>query len=172
MLGVGVLVVVAVVVVLVVLLGGSNSKHSSTIASTPTGTSSAGTSTGTSTTKPQVVAQVNLNPPSGTTSSAKGVGLVVKLGSAYGMIIEAQHVAPNSHNFYAVWLYNSPTDSLRLGFVSPAVGKSGKLQVETPLPANAGHYKQLLMSVETQSAPKTPGTLVLEGQLTGVPATG
>jgi hypothetical protein len=125
MLGVGVLVVVAVVVVLLLVLGGSSSKHSATNASTSTRASSAATSTGTSTSKAQVVTQVNLNPPSGTSSAAKGVGLVVKDGSAYGMIIEAQHVAPNNHNAYAAWLYNSPTDSLRLGFVNPAVGKSG-----------------------------------------------
>jgi hypothetical protein len=194
MLGGGALVVIAVVVVLVLVLGGgSKAKHTPTVASNPTTTSSAGASTsatsttgasttatsatgtsktGTSTAKAQAVAQINLNPPSGSSSSAKGVGIVVKDGSAYGMIIEAQKVAPNSHNAYAAWLYNSPTDSLRLGFVNPAVGKSGALQVGTALPANAGHYKELLLTLETSSAPKTPGTVILEGPLTGVPNSG
>lgn len=179
MLGAGVLVVVAVVVVLLTVIGGGSSKkqpttaasNPSTTAHTTTGGSTTGT-TGTTGTKSQaqIVAQVNLNPPSGTGSS-KGVGLVVKDGSAYGLIIEAQNVAPNSHNAYAVWLYNSSTDTLRLGFVNPAVGKTGKLQVGTGLPTNAGHYKELLLTLETQSNPKTPGQVVLEGAFKGVPAT-
>ncbi len=202
MLGVGVLVVVAVVVILIATLGGSSGhKDSATVGSTPagtapggassTGTSAAGgsgttatgttstgtstgatgTSTGTSTGNAQIIAQINLNPPSGS-GSAKGVGLIVKDGSAYGIILEAQGVAPNSHNAYAAWLYNSPTDSVRLGFVNPAVGKTGKLEVGSALPANAGHYKELLLTLETQSAPKAPGTIVLQGALKGVPASG
>jgi hypothetical protein len=182
-LGVGAIVVVAVVVVLVSLLsGGSSPKHSSsTVASTPAGTSSTATTgttgttgtatTGTSTSQAQVVGQVNLNPPSGS-GAAKGVGLVVKDGSAYGIVIEAQGVAPNNHNAYAAWLYNSSTDTVRLGFVNPAVGKTGKLQVGSGLPTNAGHYKELLLTLETASNPKTPGTIVLEGPFKGVPATG
>ncbi len=177
MLGVGVLVVVAVVVVLLAVLGGGSSKKQPTTAasnsSTPAHTTTAGATTGTTGTKSQakIVAQVNLNPPSGSGSS-KGVGLVVKDGSAYGLIIEAQNVAPNSHNAYAVWLYNSSADTLRLGFVNPAVGKTGKLQVGTGLPTNAGHYKELLLTLETASNPKTPGQVVLEGPFKGVPATG
>jgi hypothetical protein len=180
MLGIGVLVVVAVVVVLLSVLGGGSSKHTSTAtaagaagagtSSTAAGTTSGTTSTSTSGTgstsgaapKAQVVGQTNLNPPSGT-SQAKGVGFVVKEGSAYGIVIEAAKVAPNSHNAYAAWLYNSGTDAYRLGFVSPPVGKNGQLQVGSPLPTNAGHFKKLLLTVETQSNPKSPGTIVLEG---------
>jgi hypothetical protein len=180
LLGVGVLVVVAVVVVLLAVTGGGSSKkqpttaasNPSTTAHTTPGGSTTGT-TGTTGTKSQaqIVAQVNLNPPSATGPS-KGVGLVVKDGSAYGLIIEAQNVAPNSHNAYAVWLSNSSTDTLRLGFVNPAVGKTGKLQVGTGLPTNAGHYKELLLTLETETNPKTPGQVVLEGAFKGVPATG
>ena len=195
MLGLGAIVVVAIVVVLVALLSSGSSNKSPTVAAgslshtgtatgtatgtstgTTTGTStgattgtSTGTTTGTSSSKAQIVGQINLNPPSGS-GSAKGVALVVKDGSAYGLIIEAQNVTPNNHNAYAAWLSNSATDSLRLGFVNPAVGKTGKLQVGTALPTNAGHYKELLLTVETQSAPKTPGTVVLEGQFKGVPS--
>jgi hypothetical protein len=52
------------------------------------------------------------------------------------------------------------------------VGKTGKLEVASPLPANAGHYKQLLLTLETQTKPKSPGTVVLQGPFSGVPATG
>jgi len=185
MLGVGVLVVIAVVVVLISVLGGGSSKHSSataaassTSATTPstaastsgTGTSTSGTGTST-TPKAQVVGQSNLNPPGGT-GQAKGVAFVVKEGSAYGVVIEAAHVAPNSHNAYAAWLYNSPTDAYRLGFVSPAVGKTGQLQVGSPLPTNASQYKQLLLTLETQSNPKSPGSIVLQGTFTLASTTG
>jgi hypothetical protein len=188
MLGVGALVVVAVVVVLLAVLGGGSSKkHPTTAASsTPARTSTAGSATsstaasttgttagsttGTTTGKATIVSQVNLNPPSGT-GATKGIALVVKDGKAYGLIIEAQNVAPNNHNAYAAWLYNSPTDSVRLGFVNPAVGKTGKLQVGSGLPTNAGSYKKLLLTLETSSNPKTPGQIILEGAFTGVPAT-
>jgi Sigma-70, region 4 len=174
MLGVGALVVVAVVVVLVALLNGGKSSHQhpTTAASATAHTTTAGATTGTTGTtgQAQIVSQINLNPPAGG-SSTKGIGLVVKDGKAYGIIIEAQNVAANNHNAYAAWLYNSPTDSLRLGFVNPAVGKTGKLQVGSGLPANAGHYKTLLLTLETQSNPKTPGQIVLEGAFKGVPAT-
>lgn len=167
MLGVGALIVVAIVVVLIAVLGGGSSgKHTSSTpaasgATGTTGTTSPST-TGTTAAKAQVVAQTNLNPPSGG-GQAKGVGVVVKEGSAYGIVIEAAHVAPNSHNAYAAWLYNSPSDAYRLGFVNPPVGKSGTLQVGSTLPATAARYKQLLLTLETQSAPKSPGKIVLEG---------
>ncbi len=173
---IGAVVVVAVVVVLLVVVSsGSSNKHSSSAAagsaSTATTSTSGTTSTSTTTPKAQVVAQSNLNPPSGS-GAAKGVGIVVKEGNAYGIVIEAAHVAPNNKNAYAAWLYNSAGDAYRLGFVSPPVGKNGTLQVGSTLPSNAGHYKQLLLTLETQSNPKSPGTIVLQGPFTGVPASG
>jgi hypothetical protein len=179
MLGLGALVVVAIVVVLIAVLGGGSSKSASTpaassppptSASSTTATSGTGTAS-TTTPKAQVVGQSNLNPPGGK-GQAKGVAFVVKEGTAYGIVIEAAHVAPNSHNAYAAWLYNSASDAVRLGFVSPAVGKSGQLQVGSPLPNNASHYKQLLLTLETQSNPKSPGTTVLQGPFSLTSTTG
>jgi len=175
LLGVGALVVVGVVIILIAVLGdSSSSKHSNTAAASGTTSAGATSTSSTSTTgsQAQVVAQTNLNPPSGSGSAAKGVAFVVKEGSAYWVVIEATHVPPNNHNAYAAWLYNSPTDAYRIGFVSPLVGKSGQLQVGSPLTTNAGRFKQLLLTVETQSNPRSPGTIVLEGPFKGVPATG
>jgi hypothetical protein len=171
---IGAFVVVAVVVVLLILLSSGSGKHSTgnTAASAPTGTTATSGTTSTTTPKAQVVAQSNLNPPSGTGGAAKGVGIVVKEGNAYGIVIEAAHVAPNNKNAYAAWLYNSPSDAYRLGFVTPPVGKNGTLQVGSTLPAKAGRFKQLLLTLETQSNPKSPGTIVLQGPFTGVPSTG
>jgi hypothetical protein len=174
----GAILAVAVVVVLVVVLSSGGSKHptgaeaAATSATTPPSTSRspAGTGTGTGTTgtnAAKIVSQVNLNPPGGT-GAAKGVAFIVQAGSAFGVIIQAQGLAPNSHNAYAVWLSNTPTDSTRVGFVNQAVGKTGRLETGGQLPANASHYKDLLLTLETQNTPKTPGPTILQGALTGV----
>ena len=63
---------------------------------------------------------------------------------------------------------DSPTDSRILGFVNPGVGSSGRLQTAGGLPTNASHFQKLLVTLETQSNPKAPGTIILEGTLTGV----
>jgi hypothetical protein len=167
----GAIVVVVVVVVLIAILSnGSSSKHTSSASAAASGTSTqssttaatgAGTST-TSTNAAKVVGQINLNPPSGT-GAAKGIAVIVQASNAFGVIIQASGLAPNSHNAYAVWLSNTPTDSTRVGFVNQAVGKNGKLETGGPLPANAARFKELLLTLETQNNPKTPGPVVLQG---------
>ncbi len=171
---IGTIVVIVVVVVLLVVLSSGSSKHTSSTTAAQSGTTSSaqatttGATTGTtSTTSAKIVAQINLDPPSGT-GNAKGASFVVKAGTAFGIIVEAQGLAPNSHNAYAVWLSNSPTDSVRIGFVNTPVGKNGKLQTEGRLPSNAAHYKNLLLTLETSASPKTPGQVVLQGTLKGL----
>lgn len=173
MLAVGTLIVIGIVVVLAATTGSSKhhtptSAASSTRAATSASNPSSAGASATTTSGAQLTAQINLNPPSGT-GSAKGIAFVVKEGAAYGIIIQAQHVAPNSHNAYAAWLSNSPTHSVRLGFVSPGIGKTGQLQTGGPLPTTAGRYKELLLTLETTADPTTPGTIVLEGPFKGVP---
>ena len=98
-----VVVIVVVVVLIVALSGGKSNKPSSTgtaaagtttstsSTTTPAGTGTTGTTTtgttGTSTVKPKVIAQVNMNPPSG--GAAKGAALIVQEGTAVGVIIAA-----------------------------------------------------------------------------------
>jgi Sigma-70, region 4 len=164
---------IVVAVVLVLVLSGGGSKKPATSASagaarTPTSGSTASTPA-TSGTNPQVVAQINLNPPSG--GAAKGIAEVLREQGKTGIAIVAQGLSPNTKkppNAYAVWLYNSPTDSRILGFVNPGVGSNGRLQTAGGLPTNASHFQKLLVTLETQSNPKAPGTIVLEGPLTGV----
>jgi len=36
------------------------------------------------------------------------------------------------------------------------------------LPSNAKHYKQLIVTLETTGQPKAPGTIVLQGAMTGL----
>ncbi len=178
LLGVVAIIVVAVAVVLILNSGSSSSNSNSTsagvtsasttaaVSSAPaTGTTSTST---TSTPSAQIIAQFNLAPPL-TSSKAKGAAFVVRRGTATAIVIQGQSVPANTtHDAYAVWLYNSPTDSHILGFVSPGVGSSGRLSTAGELPTNAAHFKQLLVTLETQKAPKQPGKIVLQGELTGV----
>jgi hypothetical protein len=174
LLGAGALLVVIVVVLIVVLSSGGSSSSSSsttTAASAPPATSASPTATtsttatattGTATAKP--IAQVNLTSPTG--GKAKGVAIIVQQGTTTGLVVRATGVPANTrHDAYAVWLYNSPSDNKILGFVNPGVGTTQVLQTAGPLPTNASHFKQLLVSVETVPKPKAPGTIVLQGAL-------
>ncbi|HUE28540.1 MAG TPA: hypothetical protein VMP89_17325, partial [Solirubrobacteraceae bacterium] len=168
LLGAGAVVVVAVVLVLV-LTGGSSSSPKHHVTAAASGTTAAQGATGT-TGSTQVVAQINLKPPTGGTKPL-GLAEVLKVQGKTGIAIVAQGLAANSKrppNAYAVWLYNSPGDSHILGFVNPAVGSNGQLRTAGALPTNAHHYQKLLVTLETVSTPKTPGQIVLEGTLTGV----
>ncbi len=172
-LAVGALVVIGVVVVILVTSGGSSksSSSNSTAASVSSSTTSAnGSSTTSASTTPQVVAQINLKPPSGG-GSAAGIAEVLQEGGKKGIAIVAQHMAPNTRkppNAYAVWLYNSAGDAQLLGFVNPGVGKNGRLSTAGGLPANASHFHTLIVTLETKASPKSPGTIVLSGPISGL----
>jgi hypothetical protein len=163
-----VIIVVAVVLSVVLSSGGSSKKTGTTAARTgTTGTTTTPTGTGTGTGSSRILAQINLNPPSG--GKAKGIAEVVSQSGKDGLAIVATGLAPNtSHNAYAVWLYNSPSDSHLLGFVTPAVGSNGRLQTEGSLPGNASHFHKLLVTLETKAKPSSPGPIVLQGGLSGV----
>jgi hypothetical protein len=165
--GAGAAAIIAVVLALV-LSGGGSPRHHSGSTSRPT-IPTKPTTTATTSTGAQVVAQINLNPPSG--GKAKGIAEVLREQGKVGIAIVADGLVPNKRNppnAYAVWLSNSPTDSLILGFVNPGVGTNGRLQTAGGLPANASHYHKLLVTLETKSKPKTPGPVVLEGTLMGL----
>jgi hypothetical protein len=157
------LLAIAVVAVVVVLIATSGSNKSKQAASPSTTTAPASSST-----QAQVLGQINLTPPSGSSRTA-GIAEVIRQGSTIGIAIVAQNVPPNTkHDAYAVWLYNSPSDARILGFVNPGVGSNGRLSTTGPLPTDAGRFKQLIISREMQSKPKQPGAIILQGQLTGI----
>lgn len=171
----GAAIVVAVVLVLV-LTGGNGPKRVANAArprastSSTLSTPSTSGATPTTSTSAKVVAQINLKPPSGG-STPIGIAEVLQVQGRTGIAIAAQGVAANSKrpaNAYAVWLYNSPADSQRLGFVDPAVGSNGQLRTAGALPSNASHFQKLLVTLETTSNPRTPGHIVLEGTLSGL----
>jgi hypothetical protein len=178
-------IVIVAVVVILATSGGGKSHRPTTAATTPpttttpaattgttgtTGTTTTGTGTGTGTTSTptQVIGQINLNSPTAG-SKTTGIAEVLKQGATNGIAIVAQNVPANTKSdAYAVWLYNAPTDSHLLGFVNPGVTSNGRLSTAGPLPTNASHYKQLIVTRETQASPKSPGTIILQGTLSGV----
>ena len=181
LLSLGALVVAGVVVAIILLTANKSSTTSTTTAAaqpaatstattatTPTSTSTTPNSSTTSTNGAHLVAQINLTSPS-KSSKAVGVALVLKQGGKAGIAIRAQNLPANGkHDAYAVWLYKTASDSHILGFVNPSVGNNGVLQAESALPSNARHYGQLLITKETQQTPKSPGPIILQGQLKGL----
>ena len=173
---IAVAVIIAAVVLFFVLRSNGNSpKHqAATTPTTATSSSAASASSTTSSsssgTQARVVAQINLTPPH-PGSKAAGIAEVLNEGASQGVAIVAQNVPPNSTkppNAYAVWLYNSPKDAQILGFVNPGVGTNGRLSTAGALPSDAKRYKELIVTVETQAKPKAPGTIILQGALTGL----
>jgi hypothetical protein len=183
------LILVGVVAVAAVLFFVLRGKHSSDhTASTPATTTASPAASATSTTSgsftasatssttpatsARVVTQINLTPPaSDKNSRSAGIAEVLNEGSSDGVAIVAQNVPPNTikpPNAYAVWLYNSSKDAKILGFVNPGVGKTGRLSTAGPLPSNASHYKQLIVTVETTGSPKVPGPIILQGAITKI----
>jgi hypothetical protein len=165
--------IVVLAVVLSLVFSGGNSKptgHAATTGTTlPNGTTTPTTPTGPTgaTGSSKILAQINLNSPSG--GKAKGIAEVLRESGKDGLAIVATGLNPNtSHNAYAVWLYNSPQDSHLLGFVSPGVGSNGRLQTAGALPPNASHFHKLLVTLETKATPSSPGPIVLQGTLSGV----
>lgn len=163
------LIAAVVVIVIIATSSGSTPKKTggTTPGNTPTTTASTPTttSTGTSTT-PHVIAQIILKPPSGSGKQA-GAAEIVTEGSVTGVVVAADHLAPNTaHNAYAVWLSNpGGGPSHLLGYVSPGVTKKGILKTSGPLPANVTSYKEILITLETTTNTKTPGQTILQGAL-------
>jgi hypothetical protein len=148
---------------------GTSAAGATGTASTPaagaTGTASTPATGASGTAQPS--AQINLTPTQAG-SKAEGIADVLKEGSQRELAIVAQDLPPNTAtNSYEVWLYNSPSDAKSIGF-GPVVGANGKLAAAGQLPANASHFKQLIVTLETTKSPKTPGPIVMQGQVTGL----
>jgi hypothetical protein len=147
-----IVVAVVVAVILITTSDGGSSKSSTSKGTT----SSASTKTG-----PTVSAQLPLHSPSAG-SNTSGVVAVLSEKGKHAFYIEAQNL-PATHGFYyAIWLYNSPTSALALS-KSPGVGSTHKLAGGSTLPTNAGEYREMLLTRETNSHPTRPGPVVLRG---------
>jgi len=169
---IGVAAVAAIVVAIVLATSGGSSKSPTTAsdAARPPASASSSTTTSSSSSAAHVVAQINLA-AARAGSKAAGIAEVLKEGANNGIAIVADHITPNTTkppNAYAVWLYNSTSDAQLLGFVNPGVGKNGRLSTAGGLPSNAARFHQVVITLETKADPKTPGTIVLHGALSGL----
>jgi hypothetical protein len=171
------LVAAIIVVVVIVLVTHHGSHHASptaattatstTPASSTTTTGAGSTSTTATTPAAKPLAQINLTPAQAG-SKAVGIAEVLQEGTQRELAIVAQGLEPNTaHNAYEVWLYNSPSDARSLGF-GPVVRANGKLAAATTLPADAAHFKQLIVTSETTKRPTRPGPVVMRGQVAGL----
>jgi hypothetical protein len=115
--------------------------------------------------KQRIFGQFNLVTPDG---HAQPTGVAQVLTNRQGVAIKivARGVQANRKtDSYAAWLYNSPTDTRLLGFVNPGVGSDGKLSTAGVLPADAGCFQRLILSLETGPRPNRPHRITLTGQL-------
>jgi hypothetical protein len=113
--------------------------------------------------KAHVVYQLDLYSPVGD-KTRTGLAEVIKDGKSLTLVIVAAGIPANTAaNAYAVWLYNSPASEQLLGFDDTRVGTTHRLQIETPVTAADKVYKNLLITIETQTSPKVPGDVILQG---------
>lgn len=160
-----VVIVIALIVGRVITSGGSSktppvpaSTHITQ--STPTVSS---TNTATTDGSTPMLAQLNLNSPSGAENTV-GIAQVVRTRKGVGVVIDAEGLPANTtHNAYGVWLYSSPTSHYFVGFVPTLVSKSGRMATGGQLPAGATRFNRILVTLETQSKPTNPGKVVLSG---------
>jgi hypothetical protein len=154
----GAIALVVVVVVIVVSSSGGSSHKGASVSSTSTGSAKTSTTAG----EPHIDKQLNLVSPD-PTSKAVGLVEVLSQGSKRAFLVTAEHLPPNENGFfYAAWLYNSASDARVLGR-APNVGANGQLQAVGSLPANASHFREMLITRETSTKPAHPGPVVLNG---------
>lgn len=151
----GIVIAIVVAVILISGGGGKSSGPTSTKASTTARTSTS------SANKPKLDKTITLTPGE-PELKATGVAYVLSEGSRRAFYVAAQGLPPSSGFFYAVWLYNSQSDSTPLG-KAPTVSSNGRMEGGGPLPSNAGSYSKLIITRETSTDPKEPGPIVMTG---------
>jgi hypothetical protein len=151
----GLLVVIVIAVVLISSGGGKSSSTTTTKASTtpPSTTSSA--------TKPTLDKTITLTPGE-PELKASGIAYVLSEGNRRAFYVAAQGLPPSSGFFYAVWLYNSQSESTPLG-KAPTVSSNGHMEGGGPLPSDADKYSKIIITRETSPDPKEPGPIVMTG---------
>ncbi len=164
----GAIVVVIVIAVIIVSSSGGKGSTPTTTAGTSATTTTTGTGTSSTSTAnaPKATLDSTIRLSSGEPSvNATGVAYVLSEGSRRAFYVTAQGLPPSNGFFYAVWLYNSPSNAKPLGRAS-SVGSNGQMQGGNPLPSDAGDYAKFIVTRETSTHPKEPGPTVLSGSFT------
>jgi hypothetical protein len=156
------LVVVGGVLVLTGVIGGNDDKSAGSAAATTAATTA---STNADTTA-SVEQQINLTPPGGG-KKPLGVANLVSQNGQRALAVVGQDLAASGH--YVLWLRNGSKVKF-LGFFPPVTGKGtskGRLQGLVAAPSDLSSYKELLVTREASSTPKTPTAIVLRGAVGG-----
>jgi hypothetical protein len=140
-----------IVAVILILSGGSSGKKAGTTGTSASSKSGSG---------PKEEGRFPLHAPPG--SASKGTVEILSEGGKRAFYIQAVRLPQTRGFFYAVWLYNSPTSAVPLS-KAPPVGKSHRLAGAALLPNNAGDYREILLTRETDTRPKHPGHVMLRG---------
>lgn len=155
----------AVAFLIVFVLSGDDNNDSGGTADT--GTATAERTTSTTPGQQEVLGQVNLNPVEGSPSDkALAAVTIVRQGDVVALSFTGQDIPPNTRgNVYALWVIND-SEAARLGF-PPRVGKKGRLNFQGTVPdgIDITKYTAMVLSRETTPDPKTPGTVIVAGQL-------
>lgn len=112
-----------------------------------------------------LLAQVSLRSPGGG-RTPEGIAQIYKSTHSDSFSLTLSGVRPIApHNAYAVWLCNTIHAARLLGFITPHLGRAGTLTTSGILPSDAGRYRQILVTLETQARANTPGKIILSGPL-------
>jgi hypothetical protein len=150
----------AVAFLIVFVLSGDDDDSGDTGGTTTTQTETTGS-------QQQVLGQVNLNPVEGSPSDkALAAVTLVRQGDVVALSFTGQDIPRNtSGNVYALWVIND-SEAARLGF-PPRVGKNGRLNFQGTVPdgIDITKYTAMVLSRETTRNPRTPGPVIVAGQL-------
>ncbi|MEA2381548.1 MAG: hypothetical protein QOH72_1519 [Solirubrobacteraceae bacterium] len=115
--------------------------------------------------KAQVVAQVNLVPPSSRKSlKALGVVLVQKSGGRDQIVAAVQGLSKPNSGGYGIWLYSGPGKAQWLGFFA-SQDSQGRLLARGQLQASIAQYREVLVTRELKGNPPRPGPIFLRGPI-------
>lgn len=158
------LVVVGGVLVLTGTIGGNDDDGGSDAADVTT--TETGSSTANANTQAAVEKQYNLTPPNGG-DKPLGVASLVSQSGKRALAVVGQDLPASGH--YVLWVRNGSKVKF-LGFFPPVTGSGddkGKLQGLVEAPNDLTSYKEMLITREASSTPKTPTKVILKGSLSG-----
>jgi hypothetical protein len=128
--------------------------------------------------EPQVVGQINLEPPEGG-ESPLGAAQLLAADQGLDLRIVAEGLEPiTEEQVYALWLYNSEDDAERLGFPEVQPTEEQPLlaaETQEPLPAATfTQFESLVLTAESRSeeTASSPGEIVLRGPIPRLPPGG
>jgi Sigma-70, region 4 len=142
------------VIVAVILITNGGSSHPKKSAASTAAAKSSGSG-------PKVEQRLALRSPNPGSTTVAVVEILAE-GGKRAFYLAAENLPPSRGFYYLIWLYNSPTSSEALSR-SPTVGSNEKLAGGALLPANAGNYREMIITRETSSHPTHPGPIAMRG---------